>query len=220
MSTYLEFEKPLEELKESLEALKGYASDSNTDFSESLGLLSEKIHQAEEYFISHLTPMEKVLMARHPQRPYPMDYVKRIFQGFMEFHGDRRFADDEALFGGFAFLDDMPVMVIGTRKGRNIKDNLRCHFGSPYPEGYRKALRLMRLAEKAHCPIITLVDTPGAFPGVAAEERHIGEAIACNLEAMFDLSVPVVSVITGEGGSGGALALCVGNAVLILENAY
>lgn len=217
---YLDYEKTIEDLKRNLELLKSQAADSQINYTDAIAQLEEKINALQLHCIESLTPLGRVQLARHPQRPYPMDYCTRIFKNFMEFHGDRRFADDAAIFGGFAWLDDMPVMVIGTRKGRDLKENLKCHFGSPYPEGYRKALRLMRLAEKANCPIVTFVDTPGAYPGIDSEERLIGEAIAYNLQEMFDLSVPVVSVITGEGGSGGALALAVGNAVLIQANAY
>ena len=149
-----------------------------------------------------------------------MDYIERIFTDFLEFHGDRRYADDPAIVGGFAKLDGKSVMVIGTQKGRNTKENVFRNFGCPHPEGYRKALRLMKMADLAGVPVITFIDTPGAFPGVASEERHIGEAIAVNLRDMFALTVPVVAVVIGEGGSGGALGIGVGNTVLIMENAY
>lgn len=167
-----------------------------------------------------LTPWERVRLARHPNRPYTLDYIERMFTDFMEFHGDRRFADDPAIVGGFARLDGDPVMVIGTQKGRNTKENVFRNFGCPHPEGYRKALRLMKLAQLANIPVVTLIDTPGAFPGVASEERHIGEAIAVNLRSMFALTVPVVCTVIGEGGSGGALGIGVGNRILIMENAY
>jgi acetyl-CoA carboxylase carboxyl transferase subunit alpha len=169
---------------------------------------------------ANLSSWQRVQLARHPERPYALDYISRIFTDFMEFHGDRRFADDKAIVGGFAMLKTTPVMVIGTQKGRDTKSNLYRNFGWPHPEGYRKVMRLMELAEKASVPIITLIDTPGAFPGVASEERHIAEAIAVNLRDMFKLTVPVISVIIGEGGSGGAIGMGVGNKILILENAY
>ena len=167
-----------------------------------------------------LSPWEKIQLTRHPQRPHPQEYVQEIFTDFLELHGDRRFADDRTLIGGFAKLERQPVMVLATQKGRNLKQNMEFNFGSALPEGYRKALRLMQLANKAQCPVITFIDTPGAYPGIGAEERHIGEAIALNLREMFRLSVPVICVVTGEGGSGGALGIAVGNRVLMQEYAY
>jgi acetyl-CoA carboxylase carboxyl transferase subunit alpha len=149
-----------------------------------------------------------------------MDYIERIFTDFLEFHGDRRYADDPAIVGGFAKLDGEPVMVIGTQKGRNIKENVHRNFGCPHPEGYRKALRLMEMAAKAKVPIISIIDTPGAFPGIASEERHIGEAIAVNLQEMFNFPVPFIAIVIGEGGSGGALGISIGNKILVMENAY
>ena len=167
-----------------------------------------------------LTSWQRVQLARHPNRPYTLDYIERICTDFLEFHGDRRYADDAAIVGGFAKIDGKPVMVIGTQKGRNTKDNVMRNFGCPHPEGYRKALRLMQVAELAKVPIVTFIDTPGAFPGVASEERHIGEAIAVNLRDMFALTVPILCIVIGEGGSGGALGIGVGNKVMIMENAY
>lgn len=217
---YLEFEKTLQELDSSFARLRNCAAYDDGRLDGSLSRLEQKIDELRRQSYSSLSPIMRVQMARHPQRPYPLDYVERLFRNFTELHGDRRFADDAAIFGGFAYFEGQPVMVIGTRKGRNLKENVEYNFGSANPEGYRKAWRLMSLAEKCRCPLITLVDTPGAYPGIAAEERHIGESIACNLRDMFRLTIPVICVITGEGGSGGALGLSLGNRVLILENAY
>ena len=216
----LDFEQPLAELDLCHDALKEYAAEDPGTFGEALKLLEERIRTLKEHFVSNMTPWEKVRMARHPMRPQPVDLCRMIFTDFLELHGDRRFRDDRAIIGGFAMLGEEPVMVILTQKGHNLREYNETHFGMGEPEGYRKALRLMQLAEKARRPVITLVDTPGAYPGIGGEERHIGEAIACNLRDMFRLTVPVISVITGEGGSGGALALAVGNRVLILANAY
>lgn len=221
MSTsLLDFEQPLAELEVCYDALKDYSQADPDTYGEALKLLEERIHALKEHFVSNMTPWEKVRMARHPMRPQPVDLGRMIFTDFLELHGDRRFRDDRAIIGGFAMLENEPVMVILTQKGHNLREYNETHFGMGEPEGYRKAMRLMQLAEKARRPVITLVDTPGAYPGVGGEERHIGEAIACNLRDMFRLTVPVISVITGEGGSGGALALAVGNRVLILANAY
>lgn len=216
----LDFEAPLAELDICYEALSEQAQEDPGTYGEPLKLLGERIHALKEYFVNNMTPWEKVRMARHPMRPQPMDLCRMIFTDFLELHGDRRFRDDRAIVGGFAMLEHEPVMVILTQKGRNLREYNETHFGMAEPEGYRKALRLMQLAEKAGRPVITLVDTPGAYPGVGGEERHIGEAIACNLRDMFRLTVPVICVITGEGGSGGALALAVGNRVLMFANAY
>lgn len=213
----LDFEKPLEELENKLaEWLQ--APDAHP--AEEIGLLRKQIEETQKEIYASLTPWQKVQLARHPNRPYTMDYIERLFTDFMEFHGDRRFADDPAIVGGFAKFEGAPVMVIGTQKGRNTKESVFRNFGCPHPEGYRKAIRLMKLADDAHVPIVTFIDTPGAFPGVAAEERHIGEAIAVNLREMFALTVPVLCFVIGEGGSGGALGIGVGNRVFLLENAY
>lgn len=216
----LDFEKPIYEMEEKLAEWEKMEKEQSMDLAEELRSLRNKIEETRKNIYSNLTPWQKVQMARHASRPYTLDYIERIFTDFLEFHGDRRYADDPAIVGGFGKLDGMPVMVIGTQKGRNTKDNVFRNFGCPHPEGYRKALRLMKMAEVAKTPIITFIDTPGAFPGVASEERHIGEAIAVNLREMFALKVPVIAVVIGEGGSGGALALGVGNTIMILENAY
>ena len=216
----LEFEKPVAELEAQLEAWENPARGDTVHTDKEVKALKKQIDSLKKKVYGNLTPWQKVQLARHPNRPYTLDYIERIFTDFMEFHGDRRFADDPAIVGGFAKLNGMPVMVIGTQKGRNTKESVFRNFGCPHPEGYRKALRLMQIAQLANRPIITLIDTPGAFPGVASEERHIGEAIAVNLREMFALTVPVLCVVIGEGGSGGALGLGVGNKVFLLENAY
>ncbi len=215
----LDFEKPIEQMAARQAELEKTLS-SNPEIAEELQNLKKKIDETKAAIYSNLTPWQRVQLARHPNRPYTLDYIERIFTDFLEFHGDRRYADDPAIVGGFAKLDGRPVMVIGTQKGRNTKENVFRNFGCPHPEGYRKALRLMKLAELSRTPVITFIDTPGAFPGVASEERHIGEAIAVNLRDMFALTVPVICVVIGEGGSGGALGIGVGNTVLIMENAY
>ena len=216
----LEFEKPIAELEAKLAEWESLSSSNNMSVDDELNALKRKIEETKKNIYSSLTPWQRVQLARHPNRPYTLDYIERIFTDFLEFHGDRRYADDPALVGGFAKLDGKSVMVIGTQKGRNTKENVFRNFGCPHPEGYRKALRLMKMADLAGVPVITFIDTPGAFPGVASEERHIGEAIAVNLRDMFALTVPVVAVVIGEGGSGGALGIGVGNTVLIMENAY
>lgn len=215
----LDFERPIEQMVARQEELEQSLS-CHPELADELNGLKQRINEIKAAVYSNLTPWQRVQLARHPNRPYALDYIERIFTDFMEFHGDRRYADDPAIVGGFARLNDKPVMVIGTQKGRNTKENVFRNFGCPHPEGYRKAMRLMQLAELAHVPVVTLIDTPGAFPGVASEERHIGEAIAVNLRDMFALTVPVVCIVIGEGGSGGALAIGVGNKVLIMENAY
>ena len=219
-AAYLDFEKPIADLEAKLQELEQFSAASKFDATEEIEALRKKIDIMEREIYGSLTSWQRVQLARHPNRPYTLDYIERICTDFLEFHGDRRYADDAAIVGGFAKIDGKPVMVIGTQKGRNTKDNVMRNFGCPHPEGYRKALRLMQVAELAKVPIVTFIDTPGAFPGVASEERHIGEAIAVNLREMFSLTVPVLCVVIGEGGSGGALGIGVGNKVLIMENAY
>jgi len=216
----LEFEKPVADLAAKIDELQRLGDSSDIDTAEEIAALRSKLEKTRHRVFKNLTPWQRVQLARHPMRPYTLDYVERIFTDFLEFHGDRRFADDAAIVGGFAKLDGRPVMVVGTQKGRDTKENVYRNFGCPHPEGYRKALRLMKLADKAGTPVISIIDTPGAFPGIASEERHIGEAIAVNLREMFALSVPFVVVVIGEGGSGGALGIGVGNRVLLMENAY
>lgn len=220
MPVILEFEKPLYELEEKVNQLREFSRSHNVDVSHGVQSLEERIAETKKRLFANLNPWQRVQLARHPERPFPRDYIDRLFVDFIELHGDRRFADDHAIIGGFARFEGLPVMVIGSRKGRNLKENVLCHFGCANPEGYRKALRLMQMADKTGIPIISLIDTPGAYPGVGAEERHVAEAIAVNLREMFKLRVPVVVTVVGEGGSGGALGIGVGNRVLIMENAY
>jgi len=220
MPTYtLEFERPILELEAKIQELKQSAQTEHVDFSPEIARLERKIARLQEEVFTNLTPWQRTQIARHPNRPYTMDYVRLMLTDFIELHGDRAFADDRAIVGGLARLDGMPLVVIGHQKGRDTKEKLARNFAMANPEGYRKALRLMKLAEKFGKPILTLVDTPGAYPGVGAEERGQAEAIARNLREMSELRVPVVVAITGEGGSGGALAIAVGDTVLMLEYA-
>lgn len=216
----LDFEQPLRGLIEQMEHLHQLSAENNIDLSKEIRGIELKIAETKKSIYSNLTPWQRVQLARHPQRPYSLDYIERIFTGFQELHGDRAFRDDRAIIGGTAFLDGTSVMIIAQQKGRTTRDKLRHNFGSPYPEGYRKALRLMKMADKFGLPIITFVDTQGAYPGVASEERHVSEAIAVNLREMSLMGCPIVSTVIGEGGSGGALGIAVANKILILENAY
>ena len=216
----LEFEKPINELEAKVNELRSLSNSNQIDVDDEIAVLNKKLEETKQKVYSNLSPWERVQLARHPNRPYTLDYIERIFTDFLQLHGDRRFADDGALIGGFAKIAGQPVMIIGTQKGRDIKDNIYRNFGCPHPEGYRKALRLMELAENANIPIISFIDTSGAYPGVASEERHVGEAIAVNLREMFKFTVPILAVVLGEGGSGGALGIGVGNKILILEHAY
>jgi acetyl-CoA carboxylase carboxyl transferase subunit alpha len=222
MKHYLEFEKPIVELQRKLDELRRHpdAHSLGISLEEEVGLIEKKIAETRREIFSNLTAWQRVQLARHPKRPYAMDYLQSTFSGFAELHGDRMYADDRAVVGGLACLEGERVMVIGTQKGRDTKENILRNFGSAHPEGYRKALRLMRLADKFGLPVITLIDTAGAYPGVGAEERHIAEAIAVNLREMMLLEVPVVAVVLGEGGSGGALGIGVADRTLVLENAY
>lgn len=216
----LPFEKPVLELENKLQELENFSREQDIDVSHEIERMKSKIETTREEIYKNLTAWEKVQVARHPERPYTLDYIRHMTTDFVEIHGDRIHADDRAIIGGFARIDGRKVMLIGSQKGRDTKSNLECNFGCAYPEGYRKALRLMKLAAKFNVPIITLIDTPGAFPGVESEERHIAEAIAVNLREMFTLRVPMVVTIIGEGGSGGALGIGVGDRILILEYAY
>ena len=218
--TPLEFEKPLVELEKKIEAIKIEYKDHIVDAGPEIEALEAKLKEEREQLYSNLTPWQRVQIVRHPARPYTLDYLKLLAGDFMEMSGDRCFGNDRAMIGGLAQLDGERVMIIGHQKGHDTKQNIRHNFGLAHPEGYRKALRLMRLADKFGLPIVSLIDTPGAYPGVASEERHIAEAIAVNLREMFSLSVPIVAVVLGEGGSGGALGIGVADRVLIMENAY
>jgi acetyl-CoA carboxylase carboxyl transferase subunit alpha len=222
MKHQLDFEKPVLELQKKLDELKKQPQTHalNVNFEEEIARMEQKIAETRREIYSHLTAWQRVQIARHPKRPFTLDYLEHTFREFSELHGDRLFAEDRAVVGGFARLGDHRVMVVGTQKGRDTKENIRRNFGSAHPEGYRKALRLMRLADKFSLPIITLIDTAGAYPGIGAEERHIAEAIAVNLREMVLLNVPIIAVVIGEGGSGGALGIGVADRVLILENAY
>ena len=216
----LEFEKPLRELEKQLTTLQKVSQESKVDVGSEIAAIEKKIEATKAEIYSDLTAWQRVQLSRHPKRPYAIDYIERIFTDFEELHGDRRFKDDAAIVGGPAFLNGKPVMVIGQQKGRNTKDNLKRNFGCPHPEGYRKAMRLMEMANKFKMPIITLIDTPGAYPGIGAEERHVAEAIAVNIRDMSALKVPIVTIVIGEGGSGGALGMAVADEVMILENGY
>ncbi len=216
---HLDFERDLVELQKQIDGLLRTAEEKGIDVSDEARVLGRKLEVLREEIFQNLTPLEQVQVARHPRRPYTLDYVSRVFTDWIELCGDRSYRDDGAVVGGWARLNGDPVMVVGHQKGRDMKENLWRNFGSPHPEGYRKALRLMKLAEKFHRPVITFIDTPGAYPGVGAEERGQAEAIARNLREMARLRVPTISLVIGEGGSGGALALGVTNRILMLQHA-
>ena len=216
----LEFEKPLRDLTRELDELRQQSIETKVDRAKEARALERKIEALEKQVYSSLTPWQKVLLARHPKRPYALDYVSLICTGFQELHGDRQFNDDRALVGGTAFFDGNAVIVIAQQKGRDPKERILRNFGMPQPEGYRKALRIMRMAEKFGLPVLSFIDTPGAFPGVGSEERHVSEAIAVNLREMAMLKTPTISVVVGEGGSGGALGIGVTDRVLMFENSY
>lgn len=217
MRDYLDFEKPLKEIEEKIEKLTSAGAKSSSQ--EEVRKLRAKLAQAEHELFQKLTPWQRTLVARHPQRPSTLDYIAQFCQDFVELHGDRLYGDDRAIVGGFARFEGQSVMVIGHQKGKTLKERMQRNFGMPNPEGYRKALRLMNLAAKFRRPIVTFIDTPGAYPGIGAEERGQAEAIARNLLVMSRLPVPVISVVIGEGGSGGALALGVADKILMLEHA-
>lgn len=216
--TILDFEKPIYELEEKLAEMKKVSD--NLDIAGEIKIIEDKVETLKESIYKDLTRWQRVQLARHPERPYTLDYIYMMTQNFIELHGDRTFGDDKAIVGGFAKIDDRKVMIIGHQKGRDTKSNLYRNFGMPNPEGYRKALRLMKLAEKFNRPIITMIDTPGAYPGLEAEERGQAEAIARNLLEMSRLKVPIIVVIVGEGASGGALGIGIGDRILMLENTW
>ncbi len=221
MKTLLEFEKPIADLEDKLIEMRKLAIENNVDVTEAVKSLTEKIVELKQETFSNLTRWQRVQLSRHPDRPYTFDYIEKICTEFIEIHGDRSVADDKAMVGGFGNIDDeFSVMFIGQQKGRNTKQRQYRNFGMPNPEGYRKALRLMKMAEKFNKPIVCLIDTPGAFPGLEAEERGQGEAIARNIRDMFMLKVPVICIIIGEGASGGALGIAVGDKVLMMENTW
>ena len=215
---HLDFERAIAEVEEQIQNLRALARERGLDVSTELRSLERKLHGLKQETFRNLSPIERVQVARHPRRPYTLDYVEMIFTDWVELHGDRAFRDDHSIVGGWARLDGESVMVIGQQKGRDMKENLKRNFGMPHPEGYRKALRLMKLAEKFRRPVVTLIDTPGAYPGLGAEERGQAEAIARNLREMAGLRTPTVALVIGEGGSGGALAIGVADRVLMLEN--
>ena len=216
-TTFLSFEQPIAELETKIEELRFVQEDSAVDISEEIDRLSQKSQQLTKDIYGKLTPWQVSQIARHPQRPYTLDYISEIFTDFHELHGDRSYADDQSIVGGLARFNGQACMVIGHQKGRDTKERALRNFGMSKPEGYRKALRLMKVAEKFNLPVFTFVDTPGAFPGIDAEERGQSEAIGHNLYAMAELKVPIIATIIGEGGSGGALAIAVGDAVLMLQ---
>ena len=214
---YLDFEQPIAELEMKIEELKSVVDDSEINISDEIDRLKSKSHKLTQSIYSGLSPWDIVRVARHPLRPYSLDYIPLVFDDFDELHGDRHFGDDKAIVGGVARLDGRPVMVIGQEKGRAVKDKVYRNFGMPKPEGYRKALRLMEMAERFNMPVVTLIDTPGAYPGIDSEERGISEAIAQNLAVMSRLRTPIVCVVIGEGSSGGALGIGVGDHLAMLQ---
>jgi acetyl-CoA carboxylase carboxyl transferase subunit alpha len=216
----LEFEKPIAELEIKIEELRSCAATEHMDLSEEIRTLEEKCEELKRQIYGALTPWQRVLIARHPQRPYTLDYIKSLCTNFIELHGDRSFSDDAAIVGGMAFFEGKPVVVIGHQKGRTVQESMRRNFGMPHPEGYRKALRLMKLAEKFKRPVLCFIDTPGAYPGIGAEERGQARAIAVNLKEMAGLKTPIICTVIGEGGSGGALAIAIGDRILMCENAW
>jgi acetyl-CoA carboxylase carboxyl transferase subunit alpha len=217
-TVYLEFEKSIAELEKKIEELRALNGGSELNLTDDISSLEKRVEQERQEIFNNLSRWQKAQVARHINRPFTLDYIKHLFTDFNELHGDRNYGDDHAIVGGLARFDGQPVMVVGHQKGRDTKEKVFRNFGMPNPEGYRKALRLFRMAEQFNLPIITFVDTPGAYPGIGAEERGQAEAIARNLREMAELTVPIIVCITGEGGSGGALAVAVGNRVLMLEH--
>lgn len=222
MKHYLDFEKPIVELQRKLDELRKNPQMHSLGISleEEIALIERKLEDTRKNIFTDLSPWQRVQLARHPKRPFALDYFTTAFTDFDEIHGDRLYSDDRAIVAGFAKLGDHKVVVIGTQKGRDTKENIKRNFGSAHPEGYRKAMRVMKLADKFGLPVVSLIDTAGAYPGIAAEERHIAEAIAVNLREMMLLEVPIIAAVIGEGGSGGALGIGVADRVLILENSY
>ncbi|MDD5427954.1 MAG: acetyl-CoA carboxylase carboxyltransferase subunit alpha [Candidatus Omnitrophica bacterium] len=216
----LDFERPIMELERKIEELKGFTSHKDIDISGEVTRLEAKLAHIKKDVYDNLTPWQRVQLARHPKRPYTLDYIELMMTDFIEIHGDRHFADDKAMICGFAKINGDKVVVIGHQKGKDTKENLERNFGSAHPEGYRKAMRVMKMAEKFDVPVVVFIDTPGAYPGIGAEERGQAEAIAFNLREMTDLKTPVIVFVIGEGGSGGALGVGVGDKVYVLENAY
>ena len=220
MNHSLEFEKPITELERKIEELQRFSARENIDVSEEIKHLQQKSDKIRKEIYENLSAWQRVQIARHPKRPYLLDYVDLLMSDFLELHGDRLFADDHALIGGIATFEDREVMVVGHQKGKDTKENIRRNFGMAHPEGYRKALRLMHLAEKLSIPVMCFIDTSGAYPGVGAEERGIAQAIAVNLMEMISIKVPIIVTVIGEGGSGGAIGIGVGDKIIILENSY
>lgn len=220
MSTALDFEKPILEIQEKIEELKKMSLESGMDLNKEIETFEQQAEDYKKDLYSNLKPSQKLQIARHPERPNFLDYVAHMCEDFIELHGDHEGMDDRAIIGGLAKIDGKPVMIIGTMKGKSTKENLEYNFGMPQPQGYRKALRLFKHADKFNIPIVTIIDTPGAYPGISAEETNQGGAIAVNLREMAKLKVPVIAVISGEGCSGGALGLAVANKVFLLEHAY
>ena len=216
---WLDFERPIVKLERQIEDLRQSATEENVEFTEEIHRLERKTKRLAHEIYSQLTPWQRVQLARHPRRPYTLDYIQRIFTGFVELRGDRLHGDDRAIIGGLAWFGETPVVVMGHQKGRNTRENIERNFGMAHPEGYRKARRLMKLAARFRRPVVTFIDTPGAYPGIQAEERGQSVAIAENLFEMAQLPVPFVAIVIGEGGSGGALALAMGDSVLMMENA-
>jgi len=219
-SIVLDFERPILELERKINELKSLASDGSIDLEEEIKTLEARLEKLKKEVFESLTPWQRVQIARHPKRPYTMDYINMAMMDFVEVHGDRMFSDDKAIVGGFAKIDGEKVLVLGHQKGRDTKENIMRSFGSAHPEGYRKAMRMMELANKFDIPIVTFIDTPGAYPGIGAEERGQANSIAYNLREMMLLKVPIIVVVIGEGGSGGALGIGIGDRVYVMENAY
>lgn len=216
----LNFEKPILELEKRIEEIRHYTSDENISFSEEIKILEQRLERLKKEAFLNLSAWQRVLLARHPKRPYLLDYINMMTTDFVEFHGDRLFDDDKAIVSGLARIEGGRLLIVGHQKGRETKEKIERNFGSAHPEGYRKAMRLMRLAEKFHLPIVTFIDTPGAYPGIGAEERGQAEAIAVNLREMSLISVPIIVFVIGEGGSGGALGIGLGDKIYVLENSY